>query len=29
MTILLSASSDSFHTDVFSNYTGYKPIWLL
>ncbi len=29
MTILLRASSDSFHTNVFSNHTGYDPIWLL
>ncbi|WP_262390934.1 hypothetical protein [Pantoea alfalfae] len=26
MTILLSSSSDSFYTDVFSNHTGYDPI---
>ncbi|MDE8558516.1 hypothetical protein [Pantoea vagans] len=29
MTILLSASSDLFHTNVFGNYARSDPVWLL
>lgn len=29
MTILLSASSDSFHADVFVHHAGSDPFWLL
>lgn len=28
MTILLSASSDSCHTEVFGNHAGSDPFWL-
>lgn len=29
MTILLSASSDSCHAEVFGNHAGSDPFWLL